>query len=275
MKKFLLILVFLMLISFCGCSLDMLERILPTKPQKSSVDETDLVTEPTTTVPATTVPSTTVPATTVPATTPPEVPKKKEANWDDSAVPYWIRIDRDDFPVWNGPSYNGYIVATVEEAGVYTILEEKWDKEGNLWGRLKSGLGWVDLSLIHSEEYSAPAITVGYASDSLLRSGNYHYCINPDTNSCTASLYIYETVYDVSFYTTMWENGQLGNLVEDKELLHLDSWSPSKPIVADIGFPMDFTTYGIRFTDSMGITHKYEIYESMRNGELMLREANY
>ena len=31
----------------------------------------------------------------------------------------------------------------VGEAGIYTILSEVWDADGNLWGEMKSGIGWV------------------------------------------------------------------------------------------------------------------------------------
>ena len=41
---------------------------------------------------------------------------------------------------------NSTYVRTVGQDGIYTITEEAYDSAGNLWGKLKSGLGWVLLS---------------------------------------------------------------------------------------------------------------------------------
>ena len=48
--------------------------------------------------------------------------------------------------IYDRPSTNGNFVQYVGENGIYTIVEEAYDSAGNLWGRLKSGLGWVMLS---------------------------------------------------------------------------------------------------------------------------------
>ena len=44
------------------------------------------------------------------------------------------------------------------------------------------------------------------------------------------------------------------------------------PLVAELAFPGDMTTYGIRFTDESGTAHTYTVYISGRNGALMLTE---
>ena len=78
-------------------------------------------------------------APTVPVQT---LPTIETAAPTESAVPYLLRIERNDQSIHEGPSYDDIFVATVGEKGVYTIVEEATDAEGNLWGRLKSGIGW-------------------------------------------------------------------------------------------------------------------------------------
>ena len=65
-----------------------------------------------------------------------------------SRTPYLEEIWWSEEPIYSGPGYGYSYVGTVEEAGVYTIVEEKYDGAGDLWGRLKSGVGWVNLTHI-------------------------------------------------------------------------------------------------------------------------------
>lgn len=52
-----------------------------------------------------------------------------------------------------GGSFSGY----VGEDDIYTIVEEAYDDDGNLWGRLKSGIGWVWIGDIAvSSMYACP-----------------------------------------------------------------------------------------------------------------------
>ena len=57
--------------------------------------------------------------------------------------------------IFDGPSYDYTYVQSVGQDGIYTIVEEAYDSEGNLWGKLKSGLGWVLLE----EAYTASGRT--------------------------------------------------------------------------------------------------------------------
>ena len=44
------------------------------------------------------------------------------------------------------------------------------------------------------------------------------------------------------------------------------------PLVAELDFPGDMTSYGIRFVDENGKTHVFRICQSLRNGALELQE---
>ena len=67
-------------------------------------------------------------------------------------TPYYQAIKEGE-PIYHGPGYHFAYNTDMSEDGVYTIMEECADEEGHLWGRLKAGTGWVDLTHIRENEY--------------------------------------------------------------------------------------------------------------------------
>lgn len=62
----------------------------------------------------------------------------------DNNVNYRVKINViDNLNIRKEPSTNSEITGKIKE-GVYTIVEEKYN-EGRLWGKLKSGVGWIAL----------------------------------------------------------------------------------------------------------------------------------
>ena len=62
-----------------------------------------------------------------------------------SSVPYQVRITATDLRIRKGPGTDTAIVQSAIKPGVYTIVSEATGKGATLWGKLKSGLGWVSL----------------------------------------------------------------------------------------------------------------------------------
>lgn len=62
-------------------------------------------------------------------------------------IPYGISIDSEYYLNPNMPEYE-YDYAQWLSAGSYVIVEERYDEDYNLWGRLESGEGWVCLTEI-------------------------------------------------------------------------------------------------------------------------------
>ena len=62
-----------------------------------------------------------------------------------SGVPYKVRITATDLRIREKPSTDSAIVQKAIEPGVYTIVSEATGKGATLWGKLKSGKGWVSL----------------------------------------------------------------------------------------------------------------------------------
>lgn len=80
--------------------------------------------------------------------TPAQTTKKAETTTstvDESS--YLISVPDDSTTIYDSPSYNGEQVQNLP-LGTYTIVEEQFDDDGNLWGKLKSGIGWICLDEI-------------------------------------------------------------------------------------------------------------------------------
>lgn len=58
---------------------------------------------------------------------------------------YKVRITANSLNYRAGPGTNYAVNGTISKGGVYTIVEEAKDKNGGLWGKLKSGAGWISL----------------------------------------------------------------------------------------------------------------------------------
>ena len=131
--------------------------------------------------------------------------------------------------------------------------------------RLKSGLGWVNLTELDGNSH-APQLTV-QCIDRQQLSGYYIYCVTDESQyAFTISMGISETVYNVQFYTLSWNYGYH---VRDVYYT-MDSWDSRDLFVAEIALPGDTSTYGIQFTASNGITYYYGITDSGLDGSLVV-----
>lgn len=59
-------------------------------------------------------------------------------------TPYLVRIETDSLNVRKGPGVKYGVATTVKRGEVFTIVEEAYNGP-TLWGRLKSGAGWISL----------------------------------------------------------------------------------------------------------------------------------
>jgi N-acetylmuramoyl-L-alanine amidase len=57
------------------------------------------------------------------------------------ATSYVVKVTTDVLNVRKEPNANATVVTTVKKGQAYTIVEES-----NGWGKLKSGIGWINLS---------------------------------------------------------------------------------------------------------------------------------
>ena len=223
---------------------------------------------PTTEAPTAEAKEPTPPATTEPTIVPPMTDLGEPENTD---LPYLLKIQRADQSIFAKPHYDSQFVGVVEAAGTYTITEEVTDDEGILWGKLKSGLGWVDITDIRAFAENPTPITANFADDALLQSGNFHLCNADTTEGVTRVAFrATETLTDVSFYSIVFTE----TFDKGEELYTLPELTADKPLVADVLFAGDMSMFGISFTDSEGNICSYILSVSGRNGTLVLSETD-
>lgn len=62
--------------------------------------------------------------------------------------PYLVKVTADELNIRSGAGTNHRVVGTIKNKGVYTIVEEKTGTGATLWGKLKSGVGWISLDFV-------------------------------------------------------------------------------------------------------------------------------
>lgn len=178
--------------------------------------------------------STTEPSTEPVSTTVPEEP-------DNSFTVY---IHRGSFPVRAACRYGEPAIGTVGQAGTYTIVEEYHNEIGLRFGKLKSGVGWIDLTRLEIEQSATEIIFAVETNDSEIGSHPVRWVSSrtaPDLRY--VELIPSKTLKNISIYTLEQENGD----PTTPELLHIDHWSAGEPIIVALSFGST-KVYGIRAT---------------------------
>ena len=177
--------------------------------------------------------------------------------------PYLLYLSRADVQVFDGAGYDFGYVTTITEPGIYTIVEEQTDSEGNSWGKLKSGLGWIDLDRALEPVETQPPVTVSYADRALLGTGAYEEFAAEESEFTSYLLFTpLEPITDVTL--------SLASYLGAEEMEPLSAWdSLEKPLMAAVVFYGDMTTYVLSFTDGAGTAQQYAVSLSGRNGALV------
>ena len=246
MKRIALLLTAVMLLcGLCGCVRQVGPPAMPTEPE-TTTHPIETTTQPTET-----------------GTQPTEV-----ATEPLDALPYPQRIPLADQSIFEEPTYDSRFLGVVGQAGTYTIVEERTDEEGNLWGKLKSGAGWVDLTQIRATIENPPVLTVNYADKPLLDSGEYHY------RPVEEGIYLKQVAFRAGGTLTDFCVATVSladeGYVPDEVFYTLEQLTPEKPLVMDLPFPGDMSAYIISFRDSTDAHHQYLLTISGRNGTLVL-----
>ncbi|MBQ4044000.1 MAG: hypothetical protein IJD06_08400 [Clostridia bacterium] len=142
------------------------------------------------------------------------------------------------------------------------------DEEGIRWGRLASGDGWIDLDKAAKEAYVL--LTVESATERTVGGDEYHEAVHSASKYAVKLLFrAQETLTD--FCVTTMDFGENG-LFPAGELYTLAELTPQKPLILTVAFPGDLTTYGLLYTDASGTEHVCILYQSGRNGAVVLQE---
>lgn len=186
-----------------------------------------------------------------------------------SKFPYTLRIDNPAQGIYKEPSYDSTKVGMVITATVYTIVDEATDDEGILWGKLKSGIGWVDLDSIYSFDGKIPLVTANFADlnrieepyEAFYPAERYEWAVLADIRVTAPVSDVRLLMLEPLDYTVYEEYCYLGGL------------EPLQAFVTELYFSGDFTTYGLSLIDEYGMERIFAIGQSGRNGELVVWEV--
>lgn len=184
-------------------------------------------------------------------------------------MPYREKVENPVQAIYQGPGYGYEYAGIVEEAGVYTIVEEAVDGEGRLWGRLKSGRGWIDLTDVRKG--ADDWVTVAYADADFLAKGGYHFFVLEESEYTVYLLFQanmpLKQVQLVSFDVA--EEG----LTVSRVLYTLPEWQAEVPLAAGVVFYGDMTSYGLTAVDAEGNQRCYVVSVSGYDGSLVVEEC--
>lgn len=273
MKKYTLTVIVLCLLLLCSCKTEYkdppapkpdhgTQQTVPDTPdvQDSHVQSPDANGTPDDTASQTPPVPDTPPAEDIPNT--PAVPTEPENSSYVLSIPAYV-------PIYNGPSYDFDQVKAVGENGLYTITEEKLD--GNdLWGKLKSGIGWVHLDYIAEVNKNPPILTSNFAEPKLVGENGYHeYLSGAPEHAFRIVFNAHQNLTDVALTSMFYgDNGY----ETDKVLYSLDSLTPIKPLVAELIFAGNGTIFGIECRDSSGKMRYFALTVNGRNGTYDMNE---
>jgi len=190
--------------------------------------------------------------TTLPPTEPTEPPKPERPFA--TAYPYMEEIPAEAC-VFKSADPNSAFVQTIGDDGTFTIKEEVRGENGDLWGRLKSGIGWVNLSNPYCDGEQLPPVTISRAGKEVL-AGYHHSAVVHTEYIRKISLMAHETVTDLRIVFT--NAGEIGDTVYSQDILE-----PGTPLVAHLSFAGDFYGYNIHYKDANGIAHTVSIHENL------------
>lgn len=120
------------------------------------------------------------------------------------ALPYTVSLSADT-PIYSRPDDGFAPVSYVGEKGIYTITEERCDASGSLWGKLKSGAGWVCLHHAQLPSHETPPYSLALSASAALYNG-------PGYDSGFRGLLDYDGVYTVYEEVCDWEGFIWGRL---------------------------------------------------------------
>lgn len=192
-----------------------------------------------------------------------DLPIPEDPDETTATPPRMVRIEDPETRIYAGPAFVHPVTALVEEAGAYTIVEEAVDSDGNTWGRLKSGAGWVCLT----EPPLAP-IYADYAPEDF---NAWHAYWSDETDYITAIGFTpAEKLTNVTFGLLDWFETESWQMSE--VLYTMDELDPDHAFLAQVVFWGDMTTYGISFTDADGAPRHFAVSISGKDGSLVCTE---
>lgn len=247
-----LVLVMLLALQLAGCGLFVVDTDSERRERRRDNEKKTVTTEATE---APTEPTEQTTEQTTEATEAPTQPKELTPMTD---VPYILNPPAEAC-VFKEPDANSQFVRAFGHEGAYTIVEERYDENGDLWAKLKSGIGWTNVTNPFCGGPDAPKVVATYASKQVM-DGEHHLAAlyTNDPYKVNVSILAHETVYRVMIRENDMINERAG-----KVLYNLEQLDPEKPIVAHLTFPGDFSSFLVTYEDADGVAHEILLWMSM------------
>lgn len=189
--------------------------------------------------------------------------KTQKITAESRQLPFLQKIRRIDQALHRGPGDDYSWLGNLGETGTYTILAVVSDQYGSLWGKLKSGDGWVNLTQLWREAEDMPRVTATYVDERLLKSGVYgHQVVSADEYVQQVAICAHQEIRDIEFYAIDVRESN----VAEKLLFTMEKLKSGGFVLVDLSFPGDMTIYGMRFADENGEICDYLLTDSGYGG---------
>ncbi|MBQ2829467.1 MAG: hypothetical protein IJF15_00375 [Oscillospiraceae bacterium] len=176
--------------------------------------------------------------------------------------PYTVEISEDGALIYDSIGFWSTVVGAINEPGVYTIVAESEDRDGNPWGKLKSGAGWICLV-----PFPYRPFTADYALDSFV--ADFEFRAEESDYLTRIGIYANESMSDFSISLLSFDGT---SYVVEKELYSLTPFDADETILAEVVFYGDMTAYGVSFTDGDGVFRSYALTVSGKDGSLVVTQ---
>lgn len=175
-----------------------------------------------------------------------------------------------DVPIFDGPGLFYGASRLIGEDGIYTIVENCAGEEGEVWGRLKSGLGWVNLSAAQKDDGMNLPFVAAFASPRLPEKGDFQQYLQEKSEYLTRIVFFpKEEIALFSLYDTVLTDEAP---VPSRMLCAFSSLTPELPFVAGLVFYGDMTVYSVSCTDALGNAHAHLLSLSGKDGSLIVNQ---
>lgn len=185
-------------------------------------------------------------------------------------TPYLEPIELATQPIYKNPGYYSQFARYVDASGIYTIVEEQWDSAGHLWGKLKSGAGWVDLTDIRAYRSAHLPLTAYFSDAALIPDSSYYHCVTDTSEYMVRIVFTAtENLHNVNFAPLSFVED---HYEMDESVFFIQELTFDTPFIADVSFPGDTSQFGIRFVDSYGSIRCFSVGMRGKDGSLTLSE---
>ena len=171
-------------------------------------------------------------------------------------VPYLKAIPAEAC-VFREPDANSAFSQTIGADGTFTIVEEEYHGNGDCWGRLKSGVGWVNLTDFFCHGNRVPAVTVS-ETGKIVKNSDHHQA---GEGSGEYVVYLTFMAHRTVCNLTLTEESSTGN----QTVMTMSELTPEKPLVVGVLFS-DVNSFELTYRDAAGARGSARVDQNLGDG---------